>query len=342
MRSRAKTKALAVAAGVAWLSVAGRASAHGEVDVEKPTPEPAAASAGGEGSGPEPGEPREPRYVLALDLVLGWGKVPFAVQNLPGAGNPAITYTRSDSTESNVQSFLLIGGAEVAKHVGVGFRVPFTFAGFSPDGSASRATDAFGNVELAGEYTAPLGRDLRLVGELGVALPTAVGQAIPAGLSQQNAAFVDETSYDRWSLSRAAAFARGYEDNALFEPHRLGIIPKVGLLYRTHGLSLEPYLKIENLISTSSSLTNGYVGELVGGLRVGYWVHKEFEIALRGWVNVGYAGADDDKKTTVAIEPQAVLRFGPVRPYLGVIIPFTGPPGDGGFVGLRLGVDVAF
>jgi hypothetical protein len=153
---------------------------------------------------------------------------------------------------------------------------------------------------------------------------------------------VDQSGYDRWSLSHAAMAARGYEDNALFEPQRLGIIPRVGLLYRIHGLSVEPYLKLENLVATSSTLANGYVGELVGGLRVGYWVHKEFEVALRGWVNVGYAGGDEDKKTTVAIEPQAVLRFGPVRPSLGVIIPFTGPAGDSGFVGLRLGVAVAF
>jgi hypothetical protein len=345
--SRAKKTGLAAA--LVAMAAARSAYAHGDVDVDRPTTEPSeprgrGASGPGYGDGEhvELAEHEEPRHVLALDLVLGWGKVPFAVQNLPGAGNPAITYSRSDQTESNVQSFVLVGAVEVTEHVGVGLRVPFTFAGFSPDGSASRGTDAFGNVELEGEYTLGLGRNLRLVGALGVALPTAQGQAIPVGLSQQNAAYVDETAYDRWSLSRAAAFARGYEDNALFEPQRLGIIPQVRLSYRFRGLSIEPWVKVENLIGTSTLLDASYVGELVGGLRVGYWVREQFEVALKGWVNVGYAGADEDKTTAASLEPQLVLRFGPVRPFAGVIVPLAGPPSDNGFIGVRLGATGSF
>ncbi len=330
--------AAALAAGL--LALTARATpAHADEEAE------AKASVGGEakeGEAKEGEGKHEEVGKAGLDLVLGWGKVPFAVLSTPTTGAvPNPTYTYADKVPSNVQSFILGGGMEVVEHFEVGARLPFTFAGFSPDGTPGRSATSFGNLELEGAYGGRVAEGLRLTGSLGLALPTSSGTEIPPDLNAV-ATGVDQSAYDRWSLNRAAAAARGYEDNALFEPHRLGIIPKVGLLYRTHGLSLEPYLKIENLVSTSSSLTNSYVGELVGGLRVGYWVHKEFEVALRGWVNVGYAGADDDKKTTVAIEPQAVLRFGPVRPYLGVIIPFTGPPNDGGFVGLRLGVDVAF
>ena len=241
-----------------------------------------------------------------------------------------------------MQSFILGGGMEVVEHVEVGARLPFTFAGFTPDGDRRTVSDVLREPRARGRVRRARGAG---TASLRVSRPGAAdvaGHRDTARSGERRATQVDQSGYDRWSLNRAAAAARGYEDNALFEPHRLGIVPKVGLLYRTHGLSLEPYVKLENLVSTSSSLTNSYVGELVGGLRVGYWVHKEFEIAVRGWVNVGYAGADDDKKTTVAIEPQAVLRFGPVRPYVGVIIPVTGPPNDGGFVGLRLGVAVAF
>jgi len=279
---------------------------------------------------------------VGLDLVFGWGKVPFAVLSPPTGAQPVPSYSYDDKVPSNVQSFILGGGVEVVEHIEVGARLPFTFAGFSPDGTPGRSATSFGNLELEGEYGARVAQGLRLSGSLGIALPTAQGTEVPSDLSNAVATNVDQSAYDRWSLNRAAAAARGYEDNALFEPNRLGIIPRVGLLYRTHGLSVEPYLKLENLVATSSTLANGYVGELVGGLRVGYWVHKEFEVALRGWVNVGYAGADEDKKTTLAIEPQVVLRFGPVRPYVGVILPLTGPPNDGGFVGVRLGVAVAF
>ena len=342
MNSGTKTRGLAaLAATAAVLVAAGDARAHGDVDVERPTLE-GSGQAGVAAPAEAVGAEHEARYTLGLDLVLGWGKVPFAFQNLPSPGDPTVTYSRTERTESNVQSFILQGSDEVTEHIGVGVRVPFTFAGFSPDGSAARTTTSFGNVELEGEYSMTLGRGLLLAASLGVALPTAQGQPVPVGLSRQSAAFADESAYDRWSLSRAAAFARGYEDNALFEPQRFGLIPKIAVTYRHRGLSIEPYVKIENLVGTSTLLDASYVGEVVGALRVGYWVHKQFEVALKGWVNVGYAGTDEDKTTAAALEPQLVLRFGPVRPYAGVIVPLAGPPKDADFLGVRLGIVGSF
>jgi hypothetical protein len=344
MKSRTKAGLLTVGTTAALLVGARDARAHGDVDVDRPTVEGRAEvrveAPSGEHAGAE-GE-HEDRFQVGLDMVLGWGKVPFAVQNLPTTGNQALTYTRSDKTPSDVQSFILSGSAEVAPHLEVGFRLPFTFAGFAPEGSASRSATSLGNIELEGEYTVPLGPRLKLLGALGVALPTAQGQEVPEGLANLPAALANEAAYDRWSLSRAAAFARGYEDNALFEPQRLGLVPKLALAYESRGLAIEPYVKVENLIGTSTLLEKSYVGELVGGLRVGYRVHRHVEVALRGWVNVGFAGTADDKVTAAALEPQVAFPFGSVRPYAGVIIPLTGPPQDNGFVGVRLGVKAAF
>jgi hypothetical protein len=350
-----------MAAAAVVTAVAGAARAHGADDVERPAPPtgregqppppPAPPPPGYAPSTPPPAaaesaestkEAHEERFMLGLDLVLGWGKVPFAVQNLPSGGNPAITYSRADQTQSNVQSFIVGASAEVREHLGVGVRIPFTFAGFNPDGSAARSTTDFGNVELEGEYSAPIAHGLRLVGALGVALPTAQGDEIPATLNQTPSNQVDASALDRWSLSRAAMYARGYEDNALFEPHRLGIVPKVSLLFRARGLSIEPWVKVENLVATSTALAQSYVGELVGGVRVGYWVQREFEVALKGWVNGGFAGGDEDKHTVVSLEPQLVLRFGPVRPYAGVILPLVGPPQDNSFLGVRVGIAGGF
>jgi hypothetical protein len=330
-------------AAVVTLGSSG-ARAHGEVDVERPSSEPhAAASAGGEAPAPEaePKHERETKAVLGLDMVLGWGRVPFAQQNAPGAGQPYVTYTRNDGVSSNVQSIILAGSMEVTEHIGIGARLPLTFAGFSPNGSAGRSTTSLGNLELEGEYGQRVTPRLRLVGSLGLALPTAQGSEIPEDLNQTPAQQVDSTSYDRFSLSRAAAAARGFEDNALFEPDRLGIVPKVALVYRLHGWSVEPYVKVENLIGTSSALAAPYVGELVGAARVGYLVQDRFELALKGVLNAGFAGTSDDKKVAFAIEPNAVLRFGPVRPYAGVIIPVAGPPSQNGFIGVHFGVAAA-
>jgi hypothetical protein len=228
---------------------------------------------------------------------------------------------------------------DLVEHVGVGVRLPFTFAGFSPDGSSGRSTTAFGNLEIEGEYGARVAPRLRLVASLGLALPTAQGTELPAALDQ--AQHVDAPSYDRYSLSLAAMAARGFEDNALFEPNRLGVVPKIALVYRSHGLSIEPYVKVENLIGTSTSLAAPYLGEVVGALRVGYWVQDRFELALKGVINGVFAGTGEDKQVAVAVEPSVVMRFGPVRPYAGVILPVVEPSSESGFVGVHFGVAMA-
>lgn len=324
-------------------------SAEGEGRGERAEDGDEASSEGDTAEGHRPGhdEPapkKEEIGAVGVDLVLGWGKSPFVAQD--AAVNPAApqvpTFSRSDRTSSNVQSFIFSASAEVAEHLGLGVRMPLTFATFNPDGGPSRSTAGAGNVELEAEYGGPVAKGLRLLGALGVALPTAEGDEIPDGLAAAPAGTFDQTAYDRFSLAKAAAYARGYEDNALFEPHRLGLIPKIGLLYRTHGLSIEPSVKVENLVGTSSALSSGYVGELVGSLRVGYWIHKEFELAVRGWFNTGFAGGADDKTTAATLEPQLVLRFGPVRPYAGLLLPVAGPPNDNGFIGVRLGLTAGF
>jgi hypothetical protein len=326
------------AAGAIALVFGARAAAHGE-EVERETERAASGYGGHAGEeGGKKGEHEEERGMLGLDLVLGWGRVPFARQNPPSGGPVGVTYTREDAVNSNVQSLLLSASLDIVEHVGVGLRLPLTFAGFTPSGSAGRSTTSFGNLELEGEYSAQLGPRLHIIGSLGLALPSAQGTEIPPDLNQAPAQQVDPTSYDRFSLNRAAASARAFEDNALFEPNRLGIVPKLAVTYGVRGLTLEPYLKVENLIGTSTTLEASYVGELVGGVRVGYWLHPRFELALKGFISAGFAGAAEDRKTTFALEPSALVRLGPVRPYVGLLIPLVGPPADNGFIGVRIGI----
>ncbi len=52
---------------------------------------------------------------------------------------------------------------------------------------------------------------------------------------------------------------------------------------------------MENLGATTSALDQGYVGELVAALRVGYWVHKELEVAVKA---LGSTRASRDRPTT--------------------------------------------
>ena len=106
---RAGTRWLAALLGLAAAMAAVRdAQAHGDVDVDRPESPGAqttvAASAQPRADAPE--TEHEERAWVTLDMVLGWGKVPFAVQNLPDTGDPALTYSRSDRTQTDVQSFV--------------------------------------------------------------------------------------------------------------------------------------------------------------------------------------------------------------------------------------------
>jgi hypothetical protein len=330
-------------AAAAAVSAPNVSFAHGGVDEDRSPPESGAApvaQAEASTESPENSEPR--RTQLGLDLVLGWGRVPFAVQNLPTTGSQAITYTRSDATASDVQSFLLAGSYELRENLGLELALPFAFATFSPSGSAARSTTAVGNVEVAGEWRARLGSSAQIAAALGVAAPTAQGQPLPQSLVAVRQANVDEQAYDRFSLARACAFSRGYEDNALFEVDRLGLVPRVGLLFGGQRLSLEPYAKVENLLSVRSAAGTPYVGELVVGVRVSYRLSPHIEAAVRGWANAGFAGAADDLTTAVAIEPDALLAVGLVRARVGVVVPLAGPPEQAGFFGVRLGLMASF
>ncbi len=325
---------------------AGPSKAAPEAKAEDGDAEAGEGETGEKAEGADKGEHKERHEEVGsvfVDLVLGFGKTTFVTQDsTTNGGAPQVgTYSRTDRVPTNVQSFILGGSLESIEHLGFGARLPITFASFNPNGAQSRSARGVGNLELEGEYGGPVARGLRLSAALGVALPTAQGTEIPDDLVNAPVP-VDTTNYDRFSMAKAAAFARGYEDNALFEPNRLGLIPKVSLLWRLHGLSVEPSVKFENLVATSSSLATNYVGELVGAVRVGYWIHKEFELAARAWFNAGLAGSSDDKQTAAAVEPQVVLRFGPVRPYAGVVVPVAGPPNDASFVGVRLGVSAGF
>jgi hypothetical protein len=317
---------------MAYARVAAANEGEGEAQ-----PEPEA-----KGEAKEAEEEGEKPFSVGLDPVLGWGTVPFAAQDRPAAGTQQSTYSRDDATRTVVESFIVGGAWETRGGLAFGARVPFSFGTFSPADSGSRSTAAFGNVEVEGEYAAHLGEKVELSGAIGVALPTAQGDEIPDDLSHAPAGTVDPAAFDRFSLSRAAAFARGYEDNALFEPRRVGMIPKATLSYRTGGLIVVPYVKVENLLGPSSAASAGYVGELVPGLKVGYRLGRAVEVGLRGWANVGFAGTAEDKTTSAAIEPRLGLVVGPVNTYAGLMMPLAGPPSDAGFLALRLGATVAF
>jgi len=340
--------AIGLATGLAWTAAGIDARAHGGMDEDRTsTTEPAGARAAGVADTRPVGESdadgvEHRRATVSLDLVFGWGKVPFAVQNLPTTGEQSLNYSRSDATPADVQSFLLGGTFGAGEHLELGLLVPFTLGTFSPAGSAARSTTSLENVELDGMWRARLGDRLELEARIGLVLPTAQGEEIPASLANAPASSVNPQSYDRFSLARAAAMVRGYEDNALFVPGRLGMVPELSLAYEGARFRFEPYVKVENLMRTDTSLDALYVGELVAAVRAGLRVGSHVELAARGWASVGFAGTPDDRTVAVAVEPDVLGLSGPLKGYAGVVVPLAGPPAQAGFFGVRLGLVFAF
>ena len=287
------------------------------------------------------GEEEEKRLTMSVDFVLGFGKTDVLTQKLPGsfATVPENTVGPSKMT---TESFILAANYEVAKHFGIGVRLPFSFGTFEVDGGAARGTSALGNIELEAEYEHSLNKDLALVFALGVALPTAQGDEVP---SEEEAKALgigaDLNAYDRFALNKAVAGSRGYEDNALYEPKHLGIIPKIALdWHASPKLTVQPYVKLENLLATTKGQPSSYVGELVFGARAGYRVSEGFEPGLRIWANAPLTGADF--KTVAVVEPEIRMHYENLTPMIGVIIPFAGTLTDPMFVGVRLGLSGKF
>ena len=213
-----------------------------------------------------------------------------------------------------------------------------TIGTFSQPGRQSRGTAALGNLELEGEYERHLNHRMKLILALGVALPTAQGDELPeAEVAAKLGQGVGLNAYDRFAVNHAAAASRGYEENALFEPKRLGIIPKVAFNMKFRKLTVEPYVKLENLVSTVSVPEHSYIGELILGMWAGYLVHPVLEPGVRVWTNIPIAG--NDEGAVGVVEPQLRFHVGSITPIVGGIIPFAGKAlTDPQFGGLRLAI----
>jgi hypothetical protein len=271
---------------------------------------------------------------LGLDFVLGFGAYPVALplrgvggtqsEDLPegwGAGEPI---------KVNSESFVISGGYEVAERIGVGARIPLTAGSVPGVDGETHGVFAFGNIELEGEVELELSETAELVLSLGVALPTAQGSEEPE-LEEGELS----SAYDQFVLNRIAAASRGFEDNALFEVDRLGIIPQAALHAREGRMLFQPYVKLENLIATNSELERGYIAELVFGSFLGVEASEHFDLGARVW---GSAAFLDEVEMVGVVEPQVRAHYAPVDVVLGGIIPFAGELTDPQFGGIRLGV----
>src|SRR5579859_4340960 len=158
MRMARYQSKLAAALGVVLAALTGvrGARAHGEVETDRREHTSDAAHAPDVTPREGASEEEHPETLeIAADLVVGFGKVPLAVQQAPQSFTPVPPYTPG-SARSTSESVILEGGYHLVPAFAVGVAVPFSFASFSPTTEDSRGTSSFGNVEVSGEYEAEL------------------------------------------------------------------------------------------------------------------------------------------------------------------------------------------
>jgi hypothetical protein len=290
----------------------------------------ATVSAGGEAGaeghaegGEEDGEEKEPKVNLFIDGVFGFGDVPALNSNPPVTLGTAPSHTL-ENTHVASDSYILGGSYLVAKNLTIGARIPIVHAAFGPENlETQRGATTIGNLEIWAAYEKKLSKQLAIIPELGIALPTAVGSELPTGddVAANPTANYDNNANDRFSALQAASASRGLEESALFEAARIGIIPKIELEYKMKKLTIAPYVKLENLISTQSDPEHRYLGEIVPGFLVSYKVIKFLDVGLRGWASIAFDKEDHDNNALIVVEPQLRAHLGPIHPVVGLLLP---------------------
>jgi hypothetical protein len=301
----------------------------------------------------EPAAPPPPEKpgMAGVDIVYGFGSA--------GAGK--------ESFDLSVASFIVGGAYQVTPAIGLRLRVPFSTGKITETGDsvykntppADYNQTAFGNVEVAGNYTVDMGPRTKLPIELAFTPPTSNGDYFR--LSN------DRTPGQKYRVNAAAQVARGMEDDALFAPHRFGIIPGARLRFRTSSMDAGAFLKApiliraggedprndpNRLMGTPEYKLNSTVIEVVAGGSFFYGiVPSKIDIGLRAWavamsadyIDATLPGATAADKFQIVFEPQVRAAFGPVRPAIGFIAPVGGRiGGDQAAKGLRIDLGAVF
>ncbi len=224
--------------------------------------------------------------------------------------------------------------------------VPLIGGSIEEPGKEKEMRYGLGNLSLAVLREFHLGAETKLPVELLVALPTARGdvlsgeEAIPAGLDE------------------AAAAVRGYEDDELFLPHRLTVVPKVEIEHEVGPVELSAYGKLPLLFRV------GGVQEIPGAktsplaIDAVFTGQAMFHVAGHGHEGVSMGARViydvfvkelverdpplDETKTQLVVEPRVGLRLGAVHARAGYLLPIGGRGHEANARGLRLGVGASF
>lgn len=288
-------------------------------------------------------EHEEARLQLGLDLVFGFDRLPrrpveaFA----PTVGALMVPATQLyEPGAGSTDSLLLAGSYELLPHLRVGARIGVGLGNHVTGGNGEYGViAALSNLELEAEYALELAEGTELAVSLGIALPTASGGEVEPDDWEPLARGEARTALLQDSVQRGIAASRGFEDNALFEYRRLGVIPKVSLLHHRGALQLEAFAKLENLISTASEVEHRAIVELIAGGFAGYAVISPLVLGLRAWTSLNLT---ESGESAIVLEPQARWLVGPLTATAGLLVGVAGPYDVPAILGVRLAAAARF
>jgi hypothetical protein len=297
---------------------------------------------------PEAPPPKEKPYAAGADLVYGFGRA--------GSG----TDIGANPVEFKVASIAL--GVFYQADPKINARLRFPISTGSIDGAdeaqfsaASFSKTAVGNVELGMTYSSDMGTNTKLPLDLGLYIPTATGDRFPPpeGNGRQQS----------YLINSAAQWSRGLEEDALFAPHRLSIVPKLGLRYTASGISTGGYVILPLLMRMGGGdpasppddyAIKSFVAQAVLGGNFHIDVSRnKVDVGMRAWlawqsseyIERTLAGSTPPTKIQFALEPQLRAAFGQLKAVLGVVVPIGGRLAGGDLhhtYGFRLGAIYGF
>ena len=143
---------------------------------------------------------------------------------------------------------------------------------------------------------------------------------------------------------RATERARGSYESALFEPDRIGFVPKVAGEDRG-GPGRDPTAGQGRGAGqdTSGDAEQKTIAEFVGGLRLSVHAGKFVEPGVNVWTNLTLTKHEEEHQNILAGYPYVRFKVSEnITPEVGAILPFFGVIADEKAFGLRVAVSARF
>jgi hypothetical protein len=293
---------------------------------------------------PEAPAPKDKRIVVGADIVYGIGRA--------GSG----TEIGSTPMEFKVASIVLGGRYQADPKIAAYARLPITNG--SNDSEGYSAT-AIGNFEMGMSYNSDMGTHTKLPFDIGLYLPLAQGDRFPPP--------EDPARLRTYRVNTMAQWSRGMEEDALFAPHRLSLVPRLALRYAAGGISTGGFVKLPIMLRVGGqdppnppitgdsdyALKGAVFQAIIGGdFHIDISKNK-FDIGTRAWltwmsseyVERILEGTTPPSRIQFALEPQLRGVFGALKATLGVILPIGGRLAGGDLqhvYGFRLAASYGF